>query len=43
MNTPTAINNEGTVVGFSLPAGQDGTRNFEAFLLDPRGWYTATG
>jgi len=36
-NTPTAINNEGTVVGFSLPAGQDGTRNFEAFLWTQEG------
>jgi probable HAF family extracellular repeat protein len=36
-NTPTAINNEGTVVGFSLPAGQDGTRNFEAFLWTQAG------
>jgi len=31
-NTPSAINNHGTVVGFSLPAGQDGTRNFQAFV-----------
>lgn len=36
-NTPTAINNHGTVVGFSLPAGQDGTRNFEAFLWTEAG------
>jgi probable HAF family extracellular repeat protein len=36
-NTPTAINNRGTVVGFSLPAGQDGTRNFEAFLWSQAG------
>jgi probable HAF family extracellular repeat protein len=31
-NTPAAINNHGTVVGFSLRAGQDGTRNFQAFV-----------
>jgi probable HAF family extracellular repeat protein len=31
-NTPTAINNQATVVGFSLLAGQDGTRNYEAFV-----------
>jgi probable HAF family extracellular repeat protein len=31
-NTPTAINNHGKVVGFSLLAGQDGTRNYEAFV-----------
>jgi probable HAF family extracellular repeat protein len=37
-NTPTAINNHGVVVGFSLPAAQDGTRNFEAFI-----WTAATG
>ena len=36
-NTPTAINNQGTVVGFSLPAEQDGTRNFEAFLWTQAG------
>src|SRR6266849_1195555 len=36
-NTPVAINNLGTVVGFSLPAGQDGTRNFEAFLWTQAG------
>jgi uncharacterized membrane protein len=27
-NTPTAINNDGLIGGFSLPADQDGTRNF---------------
>ena len=37
-NTPTAVNNHGTVVGFSLRAGQDGTRNFQAFV-----WTSATG
>jgi uncharacterized membrane protein len=37
-NTPTAINNHGTVVGFSLPASQDGTRNFQAFI-----WKAETG
>jgi probable HAF family extracellular repeat protein len=37
-NTPSAINNHGTVVGFSLLAGQDGTRNFHAFV-----WTSATG
>jgi probable HAF family extracellular repeat protein len=31
-NTPTAINNQGTVVGFSLPGSQNGTRNYEAFI-----------
>jgi probable HAF family extracellular repeat protein len=31
-NTPTAINNHSTIVGFSLRAGQDGTRNFQAFV-----------
>jgi len=31
-NTPTAINNDGTVVGFSLPADQEGTRFFKAFV-----------
>jgi probable HAF family extracellular repeat protein len=36
-NTPTAINNLGAVVGFSLPSGQDGTRNFEAFLWTQAG------
>ena len=37
-NTPTAVNNHGTVVGFALRAGQDGTRNFQAFV-----WTSATG
>jgi probable HAF family extracellular repeat protein len=31
-NTPTAINNDGVVVGFSLPADQEGTRFFRAFV-----------
>src|SRR5258705_4017037 len=31
-NTPTAINNDGVVVGFSLPAAQDGTRFYRAFV-----------
>ena len=32
-NTPTAINNQGTVVGFSdLPGDSDGTANFQAFV-----------
>jgi uncharacterized membrane protein len=30
-NTPTAINNNGVVVGFSLPLDQDGTLNYQAF------------
>jgi probable HAF family extracellular repeat protein len=37
-NTPTAINNDGVVVGFSLPADQEGTRFFEAFV-----WTKDTG
>jgi probable HAF family extracellular repeat protein len=37
-NTPTAINNHGTVVGFGLPAGQDGTHHFQAFV-----WTKASG
>jgi len=37
-NTPTAINNHGTIVGFALRAGQEGTRNFQAFV-----WTRATG
>jgi len=37
-NTPTAINNHGTVVGFALQPGQEGTRNFQAFV-----WTKATG
>ena len=31
-NTPNAINNDGIVVGFSLPADQEGTRFFRAFV-----------
>ena len=31
-NTPAAINNEGVVVGFSLPADKDGTRFYRAFV-----------
>lgn len=31
-NTPTAINNDGVVVGFSLPAAADGTRFYRAFV-----------
>jgi probable HAF family extracellular repeat protein len=31
-NTPTAINNDGTVVGFSLPADHEGTRFYRAFV-----------
>ncbi len=31
-NTPTAINNDGVVVGFSLPADQEGTRFYRAFV-----------
>jgi len=37
-NTPTAINNTGVVVGFSLPADKDGTRFYRAFV-----WTKATG
>jgi probable HAF family extracellular repeat protein len=37
-NTPTAINNDGVVVGFSLPADKEGTRFFEAFV-----WTKETG
>src|SRR5207248_9989418 len=38
-NTPTAINNQGTVVGFSDVAGDsDGTPNYQAFI-----WTQATG
>jgi len=37
-NTPAAINNHGTIVGFALRAGQEGTRNFQAFV-----WTSATG
>jgi hypothetical protein len=31
-NTPTAINNHGVVIGFSLPLDQDGTLNYRAFV-----------
>jgi len=37
-NTPTAINNHGVIVGFSLPASQEGTSNFEAVM-----WTKARG
>ena len=38
-NTPTAINNQGVVVGFSdLPGDADGTPNYQAFI-----WTQATG
>ena len=37
-NTPTAINNDGIVVGFSLPADQEGTRFYKAFI-----WTRAAG
>jgi probable HAF family extracellular repeat protein len=37
-NTPAAINNRGTVVGFGLPAGQEGTHHFQAWV-----WTKATG
>src|SRR5262249_29493582 len=36
-NTPTAINNHGTVAGFSLPADQNGTRNYRAFIWTKEG------
>ena len=36
-NTPTAINKDGVVVGFSLPLDQDGTRNFHAFIWTKEG------
>jgi probable HAF family extracellular repeat protein len=36
-NTPTAINNHGTIAGFALPASQDGTTNFVAVI------WTSTG
>lgn len=42
-NTPTAINNHGTVVGFSLLAGQDGTRNYEAFIWTRQGGMHSLG
>ena len=37
-NTPTAINNDGVVVGFSLPADKEGTRFYRAFV-----WTRETG
>jgi probable HAF family extracellular repeat protein len=37
-NTPTAITNDGIVVGFSLPEGQDGTFNWRSFV-----WTKETG
>jgi probable HAF family extracellular repeat protein len=37
-NTPTAINNDGVVVGFSLPADQEGTRFYRSFV-----WTKETG
>jgi probable HAF family extracellular repeat protein len=36
-NTPTAINNDGVVVGFSLPADKDGTRFYRAFVWTREG------
>ena len=36
-NTPTAINNYGVVVGFSLPAANDGTRFYRAFVWTKEG------
>jgi len=36
-NTPTAINNDGVVVGFSLPLDQDGTVNYRAFVWTREG------
>src|SRR5438067_13657229 len=42
-NTPTAINNHGTVVGFSLPASQNGTRNYEAFIWTRSGGLHSLG
>lgn len=42
-NTPTAINNDGVVVGFSLPASQDGTRNYEAFVWTKDGGIRSLG
>ncbi len=36
-NTPAAISNQGTIVGFSLPASQDGTTNFVAVFWDSNG------
>jgi probable HAF family extracellular repeat protein len=36
-NTPTAINNDGVVVGFSLPADKEGTRFYRAFVWTTEG------
>jgi len=36
-NTPTAINKDGVVVGFSLPADQEGTTNYRAFAWTKAG------
>lgn len=36
-NTPAAINNQGIIVGFALPADQDGTTNFVAVLWNSTG------
>jgi uncharacterized membrane protein len=36
-NTPTAINNDGVVVGFLLPAAADGTTLFQAFVWTKEG------
>ena len=36
-NTPTAINNDGVVVGFSLPADKDGTQFYRAFVWTREG------
>ena len=39
-HTPMAINNEGVVVGFSLPAAAEGTANFHAVIWDRQGHIT---
>lgn len=36
-NTPTAINNDGVVVGFSLPVDREGTRFYRAFVWTKEG------
>jgi len=36
-NTPTAINNDGVVVGFSLPLDQESTVNYRAFVWTKEG------
>ncbi len=36
-NTPTGINNDGVVIGFSLPADKDGTRFYRAFVWTREG------